>query len=319
MVKKILAPMLMFFVVAVLALLWFFPRTNKPTKELSAAEKTETQVKESTEVEIAQDKHEEGQKLNQNLAEEKPSPGMDSLSQEISRKICEAEQKKLQTIFESEEASITAIKLAELLKKFSTSQCSSFGKVNAENLLLNTKIDENNFKTFFGDYNRLLEGYTNNSYDMLFQAAINKLESASANESRDLQKVLVSSLRTSVVDASSFSDLGPSTFRALMSLRDKGLVSPDKHQEITKLYGEFDALFKQYLQNRKAARAELPKIPPEKLRTASLEEMTELLGFEGVRVEHQSAKEEYETVERFRHKILDVLGPDFVLVPLGNP
>ncbi len=318
MVKKILAPMLMVFAVAVLAILWFFPLSNKPTKEFSVAEKTETQAKASAQVGPAHDEQAEDNKLNQNLAQQKPSHAMDSLSQEISRKICEAEQKKLRTIFESEEVSITATKLADLLQKFSSSQCSSFGKLNAEHLLLHTKIDDNNFKTFFSDFNRVLAGYTNSSYEMLFQEAINKLEGASANEARELQKVLISSLRTSVKDASSFTDLGPTTFRTLLSLRDKGFVSPEKQEQISKLYGEFDALFKQYLQNSKAARAQLPKIPPEKLRTASFEEMTELLGFEGVRVEQQMAKEEYESVEQSRHKVLDLLGADFVLVPLGN-
>ena len=255
---------------------------------------------------------------NQKVVKHDFSNGLHKLSLEISRAICKQEGKDLLDMTEpsiknmpigttipakqDSEIILTASEAIKWLQKIANSKCSSFRKNSAEELFYKFALDENNYKSFFNEYNRVLEDTRGFAPYRLIKKSLKALDEASPQDAKSLQDTILFSLNTYINDSSMFVDIA-GALMALKDVREKGLISYPTIAQIDELQTELKITAEKNATN---ARQFFKKYP-----SSAEEDMAKSYGYEGTKEYLDFARKEYEIIQRLAFKLNGLMEQNF--------
>jgi len=272
---------------------------------------------------------EEKNKLYNNLAEHNTASqhsideGLDKFAHEISREICERERRALWELTDPPKdlkpgtlipidsdfgPTLSALQAIEWLKKTATSKCSSFKKTNAERLF-EFKLDENNYKLFYAEPNRIGEERRGFVDYKLIRKALNALAEASPEEAKALRDAILYSVHTQINDSLYFVDLMGAA-RSLRIVQEKGQILYPSTEQMDTFDREISELVQDNIKNHQAV---IRKYYPSDIDFSKMneEEMAASTGYKGIKAGFELDRKEYENVQKMAHKLREFLGRNF--------
>jgi hypothetical protein len=261
---------------------------------------------------------------NQKEAKHDFMSDLHKLSLEISRAICKQEGKELLEVTEisiknipigtsvpaqqDSETILSASEAIKWLQKIANSKCSSFRKNNSETLY-KFALDENNYKLFFNEYNRMLEDSRGFAPYRLIKKSLKALDEASPQDAKSLQDTILFSLNTYINDSSAFVDIS-GALMAIKDTREKGVISYPTIAQIDELQRELKITAEEYATNARqlirkyfAADVDFMKI--------TNDEIVNSYGYEGTKEYLEFSRKEYEMVQQLVRKLNALMEQNF--------
>jgi len=250
---------------------------------------------------------------------------IDKFADEIGQEICRQERRALWALTDPPKEDVklfvpipidieagpvlSASQATEWLKKTANSKCSSFKKNNAERLFFEFKLDENNYKLFYREYDRVLSEYRGLADYKLLRKALKALDGATPEEGKALRNAILYAANTYINDSSNFVDVSGAVM-ALRSIKEKGLISYPSIEQIEAFDHELEKQIQEHLKN---SQERIKKYFPPDTDFMNMKEgeMEDLLGYEGIKAELELARREYENVKQMSKKLRDFLGRNF--------
>lgn len=241
--------------------------------------------------------------INQDNSKNLLEHGLNRFAFDMSRELCNQEQISLEEILDSQDSKRkpNTAELVNLLKKTANSKCSSFRRNNAQQLFFKFKLDENNYKQFLNDFSLVLGDYQGTIPLKLMRASIRALEHAKPEEVKPLRDAIIFSLNTTINDSSAFIDVGVSV-AILKELSEKALISGPRLDEINALQDEFKKTMQEQIKRNVQSR---------KNDDYPVNKMADYLNYEDAKTELRLIREEYETVEQFRNRLIGFMERSF--------
>lgn len=257
----------------------------------------------------------------QQVGAEGAADALSEVAHEMSREICRQERELLWQITEpplppntppgtviplGSETILTASQAMDWLKRTNISSCFAFRKNNAERLFHNFVIDEKNYRSFYQEFNRVLQESRGFAPYTLIKKAIGALDGATNKEAKLLRERILSSLETYINDASAPVDL-MGAFLAVKDASDKGIINSQIKEQIDVLQNEFTEAGKsQIAKHQQHIHKYLPS-DPQKLASFSTNEIADFYGYEGTKLSLDLEREDYDMTRGYARRLHDLV------------